>query len=607
MKTLTLAADLFLPPDVVKQRLAFLGRTGSGKTYAAMKLVELMLDASMQVVVLDTVGVWPGLRTGPKPFSIPVFGGSHGDMQLLPTHGALLGNWLATKRSSAILDISHMIADEVARFGADFAEAFFLAAKRQPSPVHIVLEECQDLVPESARTKLADRCCKNWERIQKQGRNFEIGVSLISQRPQDVAKTVLNQTECLFAFQMTGTTERKAISKWVSQDIDKRLPSLQVGHCFVWSQQWLQVERWIHILPKQTPELSQLKSTRGKARALSEIDLNKLRGQLDTVAEETKLIDPVQLRDALNAANQKIAALEQRIKMHEAEKQRLLNEHAEPKEFAALKAADRKLFERLYDQISGDVGVIDELYDNFNGLNDTFRDRVATMKDRTDALQQLVSSLQDVLRGPTHEPPKPAVAPGARSAQRLEVPSNWTNTRKGNKTVVIDSLSHVDGGQRDPAIGSAGKARMLIALAQNPAGLTDRQIAIRADLKLSGTFSMYMGALNTAGFVEYQTMGGSGGPKLRKITAAGLTALGPYEPLPVGRALRDYWLQSFGNSGKAAMLRAYCDVYPRGLTNAEVAARTGLALSGTFSMYLGALRTLGLVEGDKASAELFDQ
>lgn len=41
---LAIARDLALPLDAVTQKLAFLGRTGSGKTYAATKLAELMLE-----------------------------------------------------------------------------------------------------------------------------------------------------------------------------------------------------------------------------------------------------------------------------------------------------------------------------------------------------------------------------------------------------------------------------------------------------------------------------------------------------------------------------------------------------------------------------------
>jgi hypothetical protein len=78
MKTLRISDTLALPldgasgsPGAVTQKYSFLGRTGSGKTYAATKLAELMLEARAQVVALDPVGVWPFLRIGPEPFSHP--------------------------------------------------------------------------------------------------------------------------------------------------------------------------------------------------------------------------------------------------------------------------------------------------------------------------------------------------------------------------------------------------------------------------------------------------------------------------------------------------------------------------------------------------------
>jgi DNA helicase HerA-like ATPase len=87
-----------------------------------------------------------------------------------------------------------------------------------------------------------------FERLVKLGRNFGIGVSLISQRPQEVNKKALNQTECLFAFQMTGPQERKAIAGWAADkgldvDLVEALPKLAVGHAHVWSPQWLRCRK----------------------------------------------------------------------------------------------------------------------------------------------------------------------------------------------------------------------------------------------------------------------------------------------------------------------------------------------------------------------------
>src|ERR1041385_5893224 len=52
-KALKLADNLALPADeAVTQKYGFIGRSGSGKSYGAMKLAELFLGAGAQVIVL---------------------------------------------------------------------------------------------------------------------------------------------------------------------------------------------------------------------------------------------------------------------------------------------------------------------------------------------------------------------------------------------------------------------------------------------------------------------------------------------------------------------------------------------------------------------------
>lgn len=82
---LRLSENLSLPIEAVTEKLAFLGRTGSGKTYAAMKLAELMLEAGAQIVSLDPVGAWHGLRIG-GPWSVYIFGGAARILRVLASH-----------------------------------------------------------------------------------------------------------------------------------------------------------------------------------------------------------------------------------------------------------------------------------------------------------------------------------------------------------------------------------------------------------------------------------------------------------------------------------------------------------------------------------------
>ena len=275
MTELAIAKDLRLPVDAVTQKMAFLGRTGSGKTYGATKLAELMLGAGAQIVALDPVGVWYGLRlaangTEPSGLELPVFGGLHGDIPIEPTSGALLADLVVDRGISAILDVSQLESDrDKARFAADFANRFFFRKKAAPSAVHLFVEECQEFVPQNP-AKGEEQMLHHFHRLIKLGRNFGIGVSLISQRPQEVNKKALNQTELMLAFQMTGPQERKAISSWVSEkgadeDVGDILPRLQVGEAHVWSPQWLQISRTVKIAAKRTFNASSTPTVGSKA------------------------------------------------------------------------------------------------------------------------------------------------------------------------------------------------------------------------------------------------------------------------------------------------------------------------------------------------------
>src|SRR5258708_39613414 len=112
MKQLSISVDLQLPLNAVTQTFAFLARRGAGKTYAASKLCEEMLLARAQVVVLDPVGNWYGLRLASdgkrKAFDIPVFGGLQGDIPLVPGAGSLVADVIVDKGISVVLDVSMM-------------------------------------------------------------------------------------------------------------------------------------------------------------------------------------------------------------------------------------------------------------------------------------------------------------------------------------------------------------------------------------------------------------------------------------------------------------------------------------------------------------------
>lgn len=291
---------LSLPIEVVTRKLAWIGTTGSGKTYGAIRLAEFLWKAGAQFVALDPVGVWYGLRLatdGRSPgIPITVFGGLNGDIEISPADGATIADLIVNTGISCVIDVSQFETDaDKCRFARDWCDRFFFRKKAAPSAVHIFLEEAQEFLPLHAAEN-ETKMLHHFRRMWKVGRNFGIGGSLISQSPQSIDVRSRNLSDLLFAFRTGGTHERKALKDWVKGEdptlnIDTLLPSLQNGEPYAWSAQWLGVSSQVGRISARetfdssaTPEVGQI----AIARTLAPVALGELRDQLAKVREAEK-------------------------------------------------------------------------------------------------------------------------------------------------------------------------------------------------------------------------------------------------------------------------------------------------------------------------------
>jgi hypothetical protein len=323
LKKLHFAAGLSLPLAAVTQKIAAVGRSGSGKSYAASKLVELMIEAGLQVVVVDPVGIHWGLRLAAngesRGLDIPVLGGEHGEIALEPTSGKVIADLVAEQRASLILDVSMMTQGEQRRFVGEFAHELLHAKKRHRSPLMIVWEESQEFAPQHVPPKNVDaaKMAGAMQRLIKIGRNFGIGTFLITQRPQAVDKDVLNQTEVLLVFQMTGAHERKAVLQWiVDKGLDQKLvdslAGLAEGDGYLWSPAWLRLFTKFRALPKKTLDVSatpEVGADEVASRALPEIDLDAVRKAMAATIERAKGEDPKMLKLRISQLEREVREL----------------------------------------------------------------------------------------------------------------------------------------------------------------------------------------------------------------------------------------------------------------------------------------------------------
>jgi len=565
VKRLPLADGLSLPIEAVTEVLAWLGRRGQGKSYGAQRLAELFHEAGAQFVVLDPVGNWSGLRLaadGKSPgIPIPVFGGLQGDVPLEPTAGRLVADLVVDRGISVVLDVSQFDSDAArARFVRDFGERFFQRRKQAPAAVHLFIEEAQEFIPQNP---MGDEkgTLHVLQRIAKLGRNYGIGVSLLSQRPQEVHKKVLNLAELLFAFQLSGTHERKAVGEWIKdksieEDIDQELPRLERGRPHAWSPAWLKVSKVVTITPKWTFDASstpRVGHAAGPARALSPIDLAQLRTDMAGTIERAKAEDPKELRRQLAEKDRLIRSLEKAGPLKQSgvsapapqvktvEVPVLTREHVAP----VAKIADQ--LERLTPRL-----------DVVQGL----REIATAMAQATGDLRAIVAAANgrpQVLKPPLCK----KIPPGIRGTPRPQVGRSAQRILNGLAWLESIGLERAD------------KTQVALLADQSPT---------------SGGYFNNLGKLRAAGLIDYPA------PSVVQLTDAGRAAA---EPVDVPTSSEDLHQQLFARlpGAQARILAEVIARYPDAVAKDALAEATGQSpTSGGYFNNLGRLRSLGLID-----------
>lgn len=568
---LPFAPTLRLPADeAVTQKYGFIGRSGSGKSYAAMRLAELFLQHEAQVIAIDWVGIWWSLRLAHNGRDVGfkhvyIFGGEHADVPLDPASGALMADLVVDKHISVILDVMHFRKAERTRFATAFAEQFFHRKKTARTACHLFIEEAQAYLPQMVRGEEA-RMVGVFEDIGKVGRNYGIGTSLISQRPQAINKDVLNQVEVLLAFQTNGPQERKAIAGWTAENTDagaammQELPKLRVGDALAWSPQWLRVANRVHVSERITYDASSTPTQKAKGikpKTLDKADLEQLGAQMSATIEKAKADDPKELRKQI------------------AELQKVLKAQVVP----------TATFERVEVPVAldKDLNRAETIVARAEALILAFaeadRKRVDMISQKMLALVMDVRATKDAIAAAVSQvrPPTPdVVAPGRpRPSHPLKAPR--------------PTRPH----QPSSASAELGKCERAIlrVLAQVDDGCTAGKLTLLSGYRYSGGFKNSLSTLRHAGYMD-----GANTSEMR-ITDAGRVAAGDVEPLPSGRDLADYWLThaSFGKCERAILGALLA--HPAGMDAESVCRATDYEYSGGFKNALANLRTAGVVVG----------
>lgn len=593
-----------LPVEAVTQTFALLGMRGSGKTTAAVVLVEEMVAAGQPVVIVDPVGVWYGIRSsadGKEPgLPVVIFGGDHADVPLDEGGGALLAQYLVTARVPAVLDLSRLRKGAQRRFMVDFAETLYHLNR---TPLHVVLDEADLFAPQRVPAG-AERLLGAIDDLARRGRARGIGLTLISQRPAVVNKDALTQTGTMLAFRLTAPQDRSAIDDWIRahgtdeqrQELLGSLAGLPVGTAWLSSPGWLQrfervaIRRRATYDSSQTPEIGAVLQA---PQALATIDLATVRAHMAALAApppaakpatRAALAKPVRPAPA-SSVPEDVARLRQDLAGLRATVQ------ARDEEIAAL----REKLDAAAARAGLDAKRAQDLRALFGAVHETLLQACAQAKTTVAALQAFFA-----------EADKPG--PIVNEAPRATEEGLFRPIAKAPPQPAPEAKPPPE--PRAAGDLDKGERAVLTALAQHaPRRLTRNQIAILTGYApRGGRFGDLLSGLQTRvvepAFIE-------GGPAGYGITEAGLLALGPFERLPQGRELGAYWVRRLDKM--PGRILGWLIDHPGAQLRTVVAAHLGYQVTGgAFQAALTELRERGLLspEGKKsvrAAAELLGE
>lgn len=612
-RKLEISESLALPAvETTTQTLVIYGGKGMGKTNLAAVIAEELAKAGQRFSVLDPVGVSWGLRYARdgkgEGLKVLILGGIHADLPIEPTGGAVVADFVADEEVNVVIDISRR-ADgrmwsngEKIKFVTDYCTRLYERQGERRRPMMQLIDEAGRFVPQQIPRGAENiaACVGAIEQLVELGRNVGVGVTLITQRSARMNKSVSELAECMIAFRTVGPRSVDAILEWFGEHVPKarwnelieQLRTLNRGQALIVSPGWLEFEGVAQIRPRETfdssstPTAAEKKMTR---RASKIPNLDAYRERIAQTVEKAEASDPSKLRA-------KNATLERDLR--QAREQL---EAAKAKPAAAVKAApaltdgDRAQLENLATQYEmsrlalGDAvdRVLAHSLKQHEALELSLRATLQSVREgmREDLERKRLLKAAERLAGVLEQLEAPAPkAPAAAPSSRPSAPA------KPRKPIALDGESRI----LTPAGELKRHARaILTVLAQNPDGRNRTQIHLLAGYQPSGDTSVAFAEMIGRGWIAEAGKG-------LTITAAGLSALGPFDPLPTGAELRRFILEgSKLSSAERKILKAAFDAHENGeggVTRARLHELAGLKPSGDTSVAFSKFLKLGWLE-----------
>ncbi|PKK88257.1 MAG: ATPase [Candidatus Wallbacteria bacterium HGW-Wallbacteria-1] len=108
--------------------------------------------------------------------------------------------------------------------------------KEERHPIALFCDEAHLYLPEKTGSSVEATGLQNFERIAKEGRKYGIALIVISQRPAEVNRTILSQSNNFIAMRLTNAEDQSVIKRLLPDSLggfSELLPVLDVGEALV--------------------------------------------------------------------------------------------------------------------------------------------------------------------------------------------------------------------------------------------------------------------------------------------------------------------------------------------------------------------------------------
>jgi hypothetical protein len=564
-------ADLDLL-KMIDGRVLIVGSSGSGKSYLVRIIVEQTVE-QIPTIILDREGEFATLR---EKYDVVLIG-EGGEADASVATAARLARMLVELGVSAVINLYDLSKADKKKFVRLFLEALLNLPRSLWRPMVVIVDEAHEFCAEAGRD------CESREsvvRLMDSGRKRGIMGMLCTQRYSKLSKDAAAEANNVFIGRITLDNDLRRASDTLGFSGKTEWPTLRTladGEWFAFG-----------------PALEQ--------RGVVRFQGNESKTTHPKPGQRHKLLPPAPSKAILKVAPE-LAALKQKVAEEKDELQRLRDEvktlrstrgKAPPPAPAPAPKVDTTKIVAVA-RAEGYAQAIEGLQPLSGILND-LQATLAKIGDLASQGPGAIKAIAKVLTSVGKMPPR-APKPNGHAATMSPAVESRSTREQRERVRVARAVGHNSGSDSDPRIGGGGEKRMLTVLAQHQDGLDRSALGLLAEVApAGGSFAKYLSTLRTNGWVEVQG-------KHVQITEDGLAALGDYDPLPLGQAFIDHWLNWCGQGGQRRMLEVIIEAGDEGISKDDLGAAADVeAKGGSFAKYLSNLRTACLVEKGRGSA-----